>query len=58
MARDFKTEEYSCVCVCVCVFGGGRGRVKEYISCTPHSPLSIFKKPEQFSLLTIFDWSW
>ena len=19
MARDFKTEEYSCVCVCVCV---------------------------------------
>ena len=39
MARDFKTEEYSCVCVCVCVFGGGGGaRVTEYISRTPHSP--------------------
>ena len=39
MARDFKTEEYSCVCVCVCVFGGGGGGlVKEYISRTPHSP--------------------
>ena len=41
MARDFKTEEYSCVFVCVCVRvcgGGGRGRVKEYISRTPHSP--------------------
>ena len=39
MARDFKTEEYSCVCVCVCVLGGGGGvRVKEYISRTPHSP--------------------
>ena len=42
MARDFKTEEYSCVCVrvcaCVCVCLGGRGRVKEYISRTPHSP--------------------
>ena len=42
MARDFKTEEYSCVCVracvCVCVGGGGGGRVKEYISRTPHSP--------------------
>ena len=64
MARDFKTEEYSCVCVCVCVRAcvcvwGERGRVKEYISRTPHSPPpSIFKKPEQFSLLTIFDWSW
>ena len=61
MARDFKTEEYNCVCVCVCARvcgGGGRGRVKEYISRTPHSPPSIFKKPEQFSLLTIFDWSW
>ena len=74
MACDFKTEEYSCVCVCVCVrvcvracvcvcvcvcVWGGRGRVKEYISRTPHSPPpSIFKKPEQFSLLTIFDWSW
>ena len=39
MARDFKTEEYSCVCVCVCAcVWGGRGRVKEYISRTPHSP--------------------
>ena len=47
MARDFKTEEYSCVCVracvcvcvCVCVCGGGGGGpVKEYISRTPHSP--------------------
>ena len=46
MARDFKTEEYSCVCVCVCVrvcvcvWGGGGAppRDKEYISRTPHSP--------------------
>ena len=50
MARDFKTEEYSCVCVracvracvcvrvCVCVWGGGGGPVKEYISRTPHAP--------------------
>ena len=69
MARDFKTEEYSCVCVCVCVCvrvcvcvcvcvcGGGGGVSKS----TSHAPLtpppSIFKKPEQFSLLTIFDWS-
>ena len=27
MARDFKTEEYSCVCVCVCVRVGVRACV-------------------------------
>ena len=61
MARDFKTEEYSCVCVCVCVcvWGGGGGGVSKSTSHAPLTPPpSIFKKPEQFSLLTIFDWSW
>ena len=55
MARDFKTVR---VCVCVCVFGGGGGVVSKSTSHAPLTPpLSIFKKPEQFSLLTIFDWS-
>ena len=44
MARDFKTEEYSCVCVCacvrvcvcVCVFGGEGGVSKS----TSHAPLT------------------
>ena len=63
MARDFKTEEYSCVCVCVCVRvcvcvwgGGGVSKSTSHAPLTP-PPSSIFKKPEQFSLLTIFDWS-
>ena len=58
MAHDVKTEGYGCVCVCGRVGGGG---VKEYISRTTHfppSPASIFKKPEHFSLVTSFDWSW
>ena len=69
MARDFKTEEYSCVCVCVCVrvrvcacvrararvcvcvcVWGGRGRVKEYISRTPHSPTPQFLRSQNNSL--------
>ena len=63
MARDFKTEEYSCVCVCVCVrvyvyvrvcvcvcVWGGRGRVKEYISRTPHSPPPQFLRSQNNSL--------
>ena len=39
MARDFKTEEYSCVCVCVCVrvCGGGGGGVSK---STSHAPLT------------------
>ena len=46
MARDFKTEEYSCVCVracvrvcvrvCVCVWGGEGGLSKS----TSHTPLT------------------
>ena len=60
MARDFKTEEYNCVCVCVCarVCGGGEGACQRVHLTHPSLPPSIFKKPEQFSLLTIFDWSW
>ena len=54
MARDFKTEEYSRVCVCV----GGEGACQRVHLTHPSLPPSIFKKPEQFSLLTIFDWSW
>ena len=60
MARDFKTEEYSCVCVracvrvcvrvCVCVCGGGGGPVKEYISRTPHSPPPQFFRSQNNSL--------
>ena len=41
MARDFKTEEYSCVCVracvCVCMGGGGEGGVSK---STSHAPLT------------------
>ena len=45
MARDFKTEEYSCVCVCVCVRVcacvcvclGGEGGVSK---STSHAPLT------------------
>ena len=75
MARDFKTEEYSCVCVCVCVcvcarvcvracvcvcvcLGGEGACQRVHLTHPSLAPPSIFKKPEQFSLLTIFDWSW
>ena len=42
MARDFKTEEYSCVCVracvCVCVWGGREGGVSKSRSHAPLTP--------------------
>ena len=78
VARDFKTEEYSCVCVrvrvcacvcvcvrvrgcvcvCVCVCLGGEGACQRVHLTHPSLPPPlIFKKPEQFSLLTIFYWS-
>ena len=38
MARDFKTEEYSCVCVCVCVFGGGEGSCQRVHLMHPSLP--------------------
>ena len=50
MARDFKTEEYSCVCVCVCVrvyvyvrvcvcvFGGGEGACQRVHLTHPSLP--------------------
>ena len=68
MARDFKTEEYSCVCVracvrvcvrvCVCVWGGRGACQRVHLTHPSLPPPSIFQKPEQFSLLTIFEWSW
>ena len=60
MARDFKTEEYSCVCVracvrvcvrvCVCVCGGGEGGLSKSTSHAPLTPPPQFFRSQNNSL--------